>query len=233
MRMKGIVLFVAAVALMAGCTCITKETKPVDSAAAVPAADAASTAPKKVNLLFVQTAQSVELKDNQMILKGVGPNTIFFSDRPERIVGHILTAHAIPKWSQGEDSFAADPPNAVLSVFSQNKTHDMVVELRNPVLKDDVLTYDIKVLHGKMIASGGPCTLFIDSIGRPMTPASYDGAARRSYRRGDDGTVVYADGDNDDNDDALDDDDNNDNDGDGSGRGDGSGFFVDQDDADY
>ncbi len=235
MRMKGIVLFVTAVAFMAGCTCITRETKPVDSAAAVPAADAASAAPKKVNLLFVQTAQSVELKDNQMILKGVGPNTIFFSDRPDRIVGHILTAHAIPKWSQGEDSFAADPPNAVLSVFSQNKTHDMVVELRNPVLKGDVLTYDIKVLHGKMIASGGPCTLFIDSIGRPMTPHSYDGEARRMYRRGDDGTVVYVDGDgDDDNDDDLNDDDNDNNDGDdGSGRGDGSGFVVDQDDADY
>ena len=196
--MKKLLLLVVAVALLAACTCITKETKPVNSAAAAPAADTATAAPKKVHLLFVQTAQSVEIKNNKMILKGVSPNTIFFSDRPDRITGHIATAQAMPKWSQGEDSFAADPPNAVLSVISQNKTHDMVVELRNPVLKGDMLTYDIKVLHGKMIASGGPCTLFIDSIGRPMTPASYAGAARRSYRRGDDGTVVYVDGDNDD-----------------------------------
>ena len=154
MRMKRIGLFVAAVALMAGCTCITKETKTVERAAAVPAADAASAAPEKVNFLFVQTPNSVELKDNRMILKGVGPNTIFFSDRPDRIVGHIATAHTVPKWSQGDDSFAADPPDGVLSVFSQNKTNDMVVELRKPALKGDLLTYDIKVLHGKMIALG-------------------------------------------------------------------------------
>ena len=208
--MKKILLLVACTALLAACTCITKETKPDTSPAVAPAADTATTAPKKVHLLFVQTAQSAELKNNKLILKGVSPNTIFFSDRPDRITGHITTAQAIPKWSQGEDSFAADPPNAVLSVFSQNKTHDMVVELRNPVLKGNVLTYDIKVLHGKMIAGGGPCTLFIDSIGRPMTPRSYAGDARRTYRRGDDGTVIYVDGDgdNDDNDDD-DDDDNN------------------------
>ena len=209
--MKKILLLVAYTTLLAACTCITKETKQDTSAAVAPAAATATTAPKKVHLLFVQTAQSVEIKNNKLILKGVSPNTIFFSDRPDRITGHITTAQAIPKWSQGEDSFATDPPNAVLSVFSQNKTHDMVIELRNPLLKGNVLTYDMKVLHGKMIAGGGPCTLFIDSIGRPMTPHSYAGAARRSYRRGDDGTVIYVDGDNGDDDSSDDNDDDDSN----------------------
>jgi hypothetical protein len=197
---------VVAIVFFASCASITKEAKPVESAAASPAADSAAVASKKVNLLFVQTAQSVEIKNNTLILKGVSPNTIFFSDRPDRIVGHVVTAQAMPKWSQGEDSFASNPPNAVLSVVNKNKIHDMVLELRNPVLKGDVLTYDIKVLHGKVLASGGACTLFIDSIGRPMTPRSFDGAARRMYRRNDDGTVVYVDGDGDNDDD--DDDDN-------------------------
>lgn len=192
----------------AACASIPPKTQPFSSAAASPAVNTAAPAPKKVHLLFVQTAQSVEIKNNKLILKGVSPNTIFFSDRPDRITGHIATAQAMPKWSQGEDSFAADPPNAVLSVISKNKTYDMVMELSNPMLKGDVLTYDIKVLQGKTIAGGGACTLFIDSIGRPMTPASYAGAGRRMYRRNDDGTVVYVDGDNDDNDDD-DDDDNN------------------------
>jgi hypothetical protein len=204
--MKNVVLTVGLIACMAACVCITKEAKPVNGTTAAPGADTATAAPKKVHLLFVQNAASVELKNNKMILKGMSPTTIFFSDRPDRIVGHIPTAQAMPKWSQGEDSFASDPPNAVLSVFTQNKTHDMVVELSNPALKGDVMTYDIKVLHGKTIAGGGPCTLFIDSFGRPMTPASYAGVKRRQYRRGDDGTVVYVDGDDDSDDD--DDDDN-------------------------
>jgi hypothetical protein len=204
--MKNVLLTIVIIACMSACVCIKKEAQPVTGTTAAPAADNATAAPKKVHLLFVQNAKSVELKNNKMILKGVSPTTIFFSDRPARITGHITTAQVMPRWSKGEDSFSADPPNAVLSVFNQNKTHDMVVELRNPVLKGDMLTYDIKVLHGKMIAGGGPCTLFIDSIGRPMTPLSYAGVARRQYRRGDDGTVVYVDGGGDDDDD--DDDDN-------------------------
>lgn len=208
MKIEKIAVAVLVGALMSACVSITKEAQPVSRTAAGPAADNATAATKKVHLLFVQNAKSVELKNNKMILRGMSPNTIFFSDRPDRITGHIATAQAMPKWSQGEDSFATDPPNAVLSVFSQNKTHDMVVELRNPVLKGDVLTYDIKVLHGKMIASGGACTFFIDSIGRPMTPRSYAGVNRRQYRRGDDGTVVYVDGDDDDDNNDDDDDDN-------------------------
>lgn len=198
--MKNIVRSIVIIVFMASCSTMTKDTQPLNSETVAPDFE-------KVHFLFVQTAQSVEIKSNKLILKGVSPNTIFFSDRPERITGHIATAQAMPKWSQGEDSFAADPPNAVLSVFNQDKTRDMVVELSKPVLKGDVLTYDIKVLQGKTIASGGPCTLFIDSIGRPMTPRSYAGVARRSYRRGDDGTVVYDD-------DDFADDDNNDDDND-------------------
>jgi hypothetical protein len=170
------------------------------------AADNATSPPKKVQLLFVQNASSVELTKNKLTLNSVSPTTIFFSDRPDRITGHVRTAHFISQWSKGSDNFTADPPNATLSVFSKKKARDVVVELRNPLLKGNALTYDVKILHGKVLAKAGPCSLFIDAVGRPLTPRSFAGADRRLYRRGDTGgtTVVYDDGDSDADDDDSD-----------------------------
>jgi len=60
----------------------------------------------------------------------------------------------------------------------------LVVTLKNPQFTGDDLTYDISVIEGKLPAKGGPCALFIDIIGMPLTPLSYAGVARRSvYRR--------------------------------------------------
>jgi hypothetical protein len=51
------------------------------------------------------------------------------------------------------------------------------------VLQGDNLTYTVKVLEGEMPAKGQDVSIFIDIIGMPMTPLSYAGVARRSYRR--------------------------------------------------
>ncbi len=137
----------------------------------------------KVDLLFVQNARNVTLDKNKMVMKGVSPTTLFFSDRPERLTGHLSTQDFIPFWSEGPDSFAADPPNATLSIPSGGKVSDIVVELRNPRLTRDELTYDVRVLEGAIQAQGGACSLFIDIIGRPLTPLSVAGARRRCWRR--------------------------------------------------
>ena len=50
-------------------------------------------------LLFVQTAHAVELKDGMLRLSAVNPVTIFFSDRPERIVGHEPTEDFVAQWA--------------------------------------------------------------------------------------------------------------------------------------
>jgi hypothetical protein len=136
----------------------------------------------KVTLLFVQNAQGVTLDNGKLTLKGIAPTTIFFSDRPERIAGHLVTKEFVPFWSEGKDSFAANPPNATLSVFGDGKISDIVVELSHPQLSGDELAYNIRVLEGDMPAQGGVCSLFIDVIGMPLTPMSYAGAARRAYR---------------------------------------------------
>lgn len=46
---------------------------------------------KDVQMLFVQNAKDVVMKDRRLTLIGVSPTTIFFSDRPNRIAGHMHT----------------------------------------------------------------------------------------------------------------------------------------------
>jgi hypothetical protein len=148
----------------------------------VPLSDQEAEALGKVTLLFVQNAQGVSLDNTKLTLKGISPSTIFFSDRPQRIAGHMSTKEFISLWSTGKDSFLADPPNANLSVFGESKVGDVVVELRNPTLTGQDFSYDVRVLDGKMPPQSGACSLFIDVIGMPLTPVSYAGAARRAYR---------------------------------------------------
>jgi hypothetical protein len=99
------------------------------------------------------------------------------------MAGHMQTSKFVPLWSQGKDSFLKDNPNATLSIFSGDNVSDLVVELSNPQLSGEDLTYDARVLEGTPPANGGACALFIDVIGMPATPMSYAGVARRAYRR--------------------------------------------------
>lgn len=140
---------------------------------------------EKVEYLYVQTADSVTLQGDKMTLHGISPTTLFFSDRPERIVGHGTTEELVQSWTEGQDSFSKDPPNATLSILQTDdeKIEDVVVVLQNPQLKGSQLIYTVKVLDGKVPSNGGACALFIDVIGRPLTPASYAGVARRTTYR--------------------------------------------------
>ena len=109
--------------------------------------------------------------------------TVCFTDRPARLAGHMQTSKFVPLWSKGKDSFLKDNPNATLSVFSGDNVSDLVVELSNPQLSGNDLTYDARLLEGTLPANGGACALFIDIIGMPATPMSYAGVARRAWRR--------------------------------------------------
>ena len=139
---------------------------------------------KNVDVLFVQNAKNVTIDKGKLVLRGVNPVTVCFTDRPARLAGHMPTAKFVPLWSEGKDSFLKDNPNATLSVFQGDKVSDLVVELSNPRLTGNVLSYDVKVLEGTLLAQGGACALFIDIIGMPRTPYSFAGAARRGFRRG-------------------------------------------------
>jgi hypothetical protein len=138
-----------------------------------------------VEEMFVQVAGAATATDGMLTLHNVSPSTLYFSDRPERIVGHMTTDAFVEDWGMGSNSFAEDPPNAVLSFIEPDAEtpSDAVVVLRDPQLAMSDLGYSIEVLEGEMPASAGPCTLFIDPLGRPLSPVSVAGVRRRDRRR--------------------------------------------------
>jgi hypothetical protein len=107
----------------------------------------------EVELLFVQTAHSVKLGNGVLKLGGINPATIFFSDRPERVVGHEPTEVFVDHWNVGDNNFAENPPNAALSILSGPEPQEIILVLMNPRLTQDELLYDIKVLEGKQTVS--------------------------------------------------------------------------------
>jgi len=72
---------------------------------------------EEVQYLFVQTSHAISTKNDKLTLHGVNPSTLFFSDRPERIAGHGQTEEWVKTWSEGDDSFGSNPPNATLSIL--------------------------------------------------------------------------------------------------------------------
>ena len=138
----------------------------------------------EIEALYVQTAASVDYKDGRLSLKGIAPTTLLFSDRPDRVTAHVPTDEFLASWGEGRNSFADDPPNAVLSTFAEDHVNDVVVVLQAPALDGDQMSYEVEILDGKMPASGGPSSLFIDVIGRPLSPVSIAGVRRRGRRRG-------------------------------------------------
>lgn len=137
---------------------------------------------KIVDYLFVQNASAVSLQDGVLTLKGIAGDTLYFSDRPDRIVGRVTTGAFVEHWGTGDDSFKADPPNAVLAVLAQPEPQDIAVVLREPRLVGDDLVYDVEVLDGAKALNGEASALFIDVIGRPATPLSFAGRRRRTRR---------------------------------------------------
>lgn len=137
----------------------------------------------EIEALFVQTAHSMSYQNGKLTLSKLAPTTLFFSDRPDRVTGHISSEEFVQSWDQGEDSFESNPPNAVLSIFHPDMVSDIVVELTDPVLNNNELTYTVIILDGEMPAEGGPSSLFIDVIGRPLSPVSAAGMHRRDDRR--------------------------------------------------
>lgn len=150
-----------------------------------PPVAAQTKAPAKApEFLFVQTAKDIAYKDGVLTLQDVSPVTVFFSDRPQRIVGHVRNDLFLKKWAEGSNSFKSDPPNAVLSVFNdKTPPTGAVVVLSNPRLNGNNLAYDARTLKGDLPATGIEGTLFIDGSGGYCDPG---------YDRGDPGYPCWA-----------------------------------------
>ena len=136
---------------------------------------------KPVRYMFVQSAHSgsfvpVEGEMNYTLtLEGVSPQTIAFSDRPERVVVQV----PMQKFLDGLGFSPENPPNAAIEILEGNESQDViVVELFDPVYDaaNHTLQYNVSVLeepnHSYAIfnerhdtslpESFGPAVLFID-----------------------------------------------------------------------
>jgi len=121
--------------------------------------------------LFVQTSASATLENGRLTLEGVSPSMLWFADRPERMAGHCHVDKFLEAMTGNTDAdnFGEDPPNATLSVFSEDSVTDVVVTLMDPKLVGDTLTYTVKHLEGPESVRGGPASLFIDPIHQPSS----------------------------------------------------------------
>lgn len=141
----------------------------------------------EIEAMFVQSAPEASVTEGVLTLHDVSASTLFFSDRPKRVVGHVSSPMFVDMWDEGQNSFAEDPPNAVLAFLESGDDvpEDVVTVIRNPRMDGDALSYDIEVLEGTMPAHAkGGVTLFIDPFGRPLSPVSAAGIHRRGRRRG-------------------------------------------------
>ena len=139
-----------------------------------------------IQALFAQTAREMTTDGDKVTFHGLSPATLYFSDRPQRVVGHLTTKQFIDEWDLGENSFASDPPNAVISFVEKGdeSPDDVIVVLKDPVLASDSLTYTVDVLEGSLPPRGELVSVFIDPFGRPLSPISLAGMNRRARRRG-------------------------------------------------
>jgi hypothetical protein len=126
-------------------------------------------ADNKVQLMFVQSAESLKADDKTLRLVNVSPQTIYFSDRPQRVAGHLTMPAYLEEWTAaaGPNNFAKDPPNATLSVYEAGQRTNtlVVVTISQPVVEGRDIVYRYRLVEGKMPAAGGAASLFIDWIG--------------------------------------------------------------------
>ena len=138
----------------------------------------------EAELLFVQEAEGVTFEGDTLTLVGVRPQVLFFTDRPQRVAGYLAFDEFLAEVSTGPDSFAADPPNATLVSLEGDECVDVVLELVDePVLTDGNLVFNVSIIEGLPPGAAGRSALFIDTIGRPMSPGSVAGVHRRHRRR--------------------------------------------------
>jgi len=175
----------AVMAMLGSVGTATAQTGPAPSSMKTIGAPAAAAKPEIVPSLFVLNSRGATLQGDTLTLTGVSPNSIIFADRPVRSAGHQPTADVIAEWGSGDDSFAKNPPNATVSVLSRDgSVKDAVVVLKNPKLDGDKLIFSVQTLEGDLAGGDGAAAIFIDIIGRPFTPMSFAGVARRSAFRG-------------------------------------------------
>lgn len=138
--------------------------------AKAPAPEAAATS-EAPSFMFVQVAEDLQADTTAMTLRlrNVSGQVVYFSDRPNRIAGHITMAQYLKEWTpaDGVNNLGAVPPNATLSVYEPGEPSNSVaiVEVASPRLDGPDLVYRYRLIDGVVPMKGGATALFIDRVG--------------------------------------------------------------------
>lgn len=151
-------LFLQAMVILSLAACASNSSKPSSSS-------------EDPRFMFIHVAEGVKVNQASKTIRLVNVNqqTLFFSDRPDRIAGHLKMADYLDEWTtkSGENNFSAVPPNAALSVYEPGQTDNTlaVIEITDPKVDGTDLLYSYKLIEGTLPETTGHTALFIDRIG--------------------------------------------------------------------
>ncbi len=123
---------------------------------------------KEPSYLFVISGTSGSLDGDTLTLNGV-PNVVYFTERPDRVAGHLSLEKFVESWNKGKDRIKADPPNATLSMLNKDGAKNVVVELLSAEQKSGSVIFKVVVLEGVLPQAFKESTIFIDHF-HPWPP---------------------------------------------------------------
>ena len=63
---------------------------------------------ENIEAMFVQSAHWMTSSDGTVTFHGLAHSTLFFADRPERVVGHLHSRKFVEQWGEGENAWMMD-----------------------------------------------------------------------------------------------------------------------------
>ena len=122
--------------------------------------------------MFVQVGEDLKVDDAAKTLRlvKVGQQTLYFSDRPVRIAGHLKMSEYLQEWTSkaGKDNFGADPPNAVALRLRAGPARQHARGRRDHATRGSTAPISSTTTRSSRASSrfgGGQTALFIDWIG--------------------------------------------------------------------
>ena len=116
--------------------------------------------------LFVQTASEFSLEGERLIIPY--EREIFaFTDRPNRQHAYLNAHEFTALWSDGDDDFSQDPPNAVLTWVSDGEVQEAEIELMGADLGQQgrAIIYRVQLEGGQTLPSSAEqVSMFVDGL---------------------------------------------------------------------
>lgn len=116
---------------------------------------------KSNEYLFVITGDAGTFKDGKLTITGV-PIVSFNYLGSIREVGHFLVGTFIEVWDRNSSVYNVNPPSGTLSFLDENAAGNAVIAVSNPSSTLNSLTFNTKVLEGKVPESFNASTFFLE-----------------------------------------------------------------------